>query len=276
MHQAAIRNSLVGMFVTAKIEEDCGSIVQIVNILFPAVCRHSYINVITKVAEPLLGWYLDRDIIEQGFIEDGDFPEWTDTSTCEILKSRAKLLYAHYNLIINDDGDYNPTLPLLLYKHHVQVKYNQGKPGLDKNTELAMRVYDSQSKRSFETKYILTLIDRILVNAWRAEVAVTVMKPWLTELAKTNENGPTLTQIRRKVCDQVTIDDFVELFAIAYLQVQHRGEANLLPMHILPIPLRNVSNHNSPDKPQQTRADVTTLAVLEKLQKKGTWPCKRD
>ena len=47
-------------------------------------------------------------------------------------------------------------------------------------------------------------------------------------------------------------------------------------MHILPIPLQNVSNHSSPDKPQQTRADVTTLAVLDKLKKKGTWPCKRD
>ena len=102
------------------------------------------------------------------------------------------------------------------------------------------------------------------------------MKPWLTEFANRNVNGPTLNQIRRKVRDQVTIDDFVELFAIAYLQVQHRGEAGLLPMHFVPIPLRNVSTHNSPDKPQQTRADVTTLVVLEKLKKKGIWPCKRD
>ena len=76
----------------------------------------------------------------------------------------------------NDDEKYKPCSPLLLYKHYLQVRYNQGKPGLDKNTEMGMRVYH-QHKSSFETKYVLTLLDRILVNAWRAEVAVTILKP---------------------------------------------------------------------------------------------------
>ena len=44
IHQAAITNSLVGMFVTAKIEENRGIIVQIVNILFPAIKNNSYVN----------------------------------------------------------------------------------------------------------------------------------------------------------------------------------------------------------------------------------------
>ena len=74
-----------------------------------------------------------------------------DVSICEILKSRARLIYAHYNYIIDGDGDYHPSTPLLLYKHYVQLKYSQGKPGLDKNTELAMRIKDKHGC-NFETK----------------------------------------------------------------------------------------------------------------------------
>ena len=270
LHQAAVTKSLVGMFVTAKIEEDRGSIVQIVNVLFPASVRAEYIEKILGVVEPLIGWYLDRDLILQGYIEDKDFPEWTDLSIREIMKSRARLLYAHYNFIIDEEGDYHPTLPLLLYKHHVQVMYNQGKPGLDKNTELAMRVKDVQGC-SFETKYVLSLLDRILVNAWRAEVAITTMKPWLTKL-QNDGITPSILQIRRKFRNENTIDDYVDTFAIGYLQVLQRGAASLLPINMLPLPLQS----QSPDKPMQSRKDNEVLQILETLKKKGKWPCQRD
>ena len=101
------------MFVTANIEESYGSIVQIVNILFPAVISNSYLNMIMKVVGTSNAYFLDRDIIKQGFIENGDFPEWADTPICEVSKYSAKLLYAYYNLIINKDGDYHSTLPLI-------------------------------------------------------------------------------------------------------------------------------------------------------------------
>ena len=66
-------------------------------------------------------------MIEQGYM-------WVDESAIEITQTRAKLLYAHYNYIINNDGKYQPCQPLLLYKHYLQVQYTQGKPDLDKNT----------------------------------------------------------------------------------------------------------------------------------------------
>ena len=48
LHQAAVTKSAVGMFVTAKVEEDCGSIIQIVNILIPPVDRTEYMHGIEK------------------------------------------------------------------------------------------------------------------------------------------------------------------------------------------------------------------------------------
>ena len=270
LHQASVTRSLVGMFVTAKIEENRGSIVQIVNIVFQATVRVEYVDNILKIAEPLFAWFLDPHLVEKGFLEDKDLPQWVDLSIREILKSRARLIYAHYNYIIDGDGDYHPSVPLLLYKHYVQVKYNQGKPGLDKNTELAMRIKDKH-RCNFETKYVLSLIDRVLVNAWRAEMAVTVMKPWLIQLRNAGKSA-SIVQIRRKFQNESTIDDFVDTFAIAYLQVLQRGTATLLPVHILPLPLQR----QSPDKPQQTRKDVQVLGILDTLRSKGAWPCKRD
>ena len=76
-----------------------------------------------------------------------------------------------------------PMLPVQLYKHNQQIRYNQGKPGLDKNTEVSLRV-SFTSNLTFESKYILSIIDRILVNAWRAETSITVIKPWLISLRK--------------------------------------------------------------------------------------------
>ena len=80
---------------------------------------------------------------------------------------------------------------------------------------MALRVY-SKYPSPFETKYVFTLIDRILLNCWRAEVAVNVVKPWLAQLKKKNKS-PTFTQVRRKVQNDVTIDDFVDKFSIIYL-----------------------------------------------------------
>ena len=91
-----------------------------------------------------------------------------------------------------------------------------------------MRVHHSHGS-SFETKYVLTLLDRILVNTWRAEVDITIMKPWSTQFHKEHRKYPTSSQIRRKVHHHKTINDFVETFAICYLQVLQRDSVNPLP-----------------------------------------------
>ena len=119
--------------------------------------------------------------------------------------------------MIKRGNDYQPTIPIQLYKHHVQLRYNQGKPGLDKNTEIGLKVYHSQPT-SFEAKYVLIMIDRLLVNTWRAETAVTIVKPWITGLQQRGKPLPSLKQIRKKVENSVTIDDYVDTFSIGYLE----------------------------------------------------------
>ena len=84
------------------------------------------------------------------------------------------------------------------------------------NTELGICVHYSYGS-SFETKYGLTLLNRILVNTWKAEVTVTIMKPWLTQFHKERRKSTIFTQIRRKVHHRVTINDFVKRFSICYL-----------------------------------------------------------
>ena len=47
--------------------------------------------------------------------------------------------------------------PVKLYKHATQMRYNTGKVGLDKYTELGLQVQCS-SWLNFETKYVLSLL----------------------------------------------------------------------------------------------------------------------
>ena len=54
-------------------------------------------------------------------------------------------------------------------------------------------------------------------------MAVTVMKPCLTQFEKSAGKSTTLTQIRRKVYNHVTIDDFVYAFVIGSLHVLQKG-----------------------------------------------------
>ena len=57
---------------------------------------------------------------------------------------------------------------------------------------------------------------------------------------KEHHKSPTFTQIRRKVHHHVTTDDFVETFAICYLQVLQRDSAAPLPLNVSPVSVANL------------------------------------
>ena len=109
------------------------------------------------------------------------------------MKSRCKLLYAHLNNMMIG-GESTPTTPIHLYKHHVQTRYNSGKPGLDKCTELCLRVKHT-TPLTFGTNYVFSMIDRILINTWRAEMAITIIRPWIRSMVNNNKNAPSLEQL---------------------------------------------------------------------------------
>ena len=100
-----------------------------------------------------------------------------------------------------------------MYKHRVQLSYNPGKPDLDINTEVALHFYYSYPS-SFETKYVFTLLDQILVNFCRAEIAIMLIKPWLLELDRKKKRTLSLKQIRKNVKNSTTIDGYVSIFTI--------------------------------------------------------------
>ena len=61
LHQAAVTKLAVGVFVTAKVEETQGSIVQIVIARNQPVQRVAHIHKLLPVAETLIGWVFNDD-----------------------------------------------------------------------------------------------------------------------------------------------------------------------------------------------------------------------
>ena len=155
--------------------------------------------------------------------------------------------------------------PVQLYKHHQQVRYNKGKPGLDKNTELSLRVL-FPTPSTFETKYVCTMIDRILVNCWRAKITVTVLKPWIQSLERSGHIPPVTKQIRIFFENAITIDDYIQIFAENYLW----------ELHGYNVPTSMNSNLFSSASPSNlTRADTQVMSVINEYHMKGLWSRKR-
>ena len=118
------------MFITAKVEEEEGSIFQIVVVSFTDNDLETYKSTVYPLAEQVVGWIYNIDVIKRGYLRDEDIPPFLrpDYLRVNIMKSRCKLLYAHLNKMMIG-GESTPTTPIHLYKHHVQTRYNSGKPG---------------------------------------------------------------------------------------------------------------------------------------------------
>ena len=122
-----------------------------------------------------------------------------------------KLFYVFHKKIAGG-SIYKPMDPIQFFKHHQQYRYNRGKPGLDKNTEVGLRIY-KLTPVSFETKYELKLLYQIDFNCCRVEIVVTVLKPWIIQLERSGKRYLTVEQVRLKFHNTGTIDDYVQKFA---------------------------------------------------------------
>ncbi|KAG7361134.1 hypothetical protein IV203_036234 [Nitzschia inconspicua] len=140
MHQAVVTQFDYGMFVTSKVDDGSRSILQVVIIEIPTATREEHASKLCAIANPILGFLHRQNIVERGFLTDDDCPSWVTATQGTILKTRAKLYYAHLKLIRDTDGRLHPMPPLLLYKHSAQYRYNKAKPGLDMNTEISANV----------------------------------------------------------------------------------------------------------------------------------------
>ncbi|KAG7373097.1 hypothetical protein IV203_033821 [Nitzschia inconspicua] len=186
---------------------------------------------------------------------DSDFPDWVTDPQRTILKTRAKLYYGHLKLITTEEGDLRPTKPVSIYKHSTQYRYNKHKPGLDKNTEISDRVA-FHTTGPFEAKYVFRMLDAVMVNAWRAYQAVTVISPWLRALG----SHPSLAQVRTKLNNFVGVEDFVADVALECLRCLAAQKA---------IPLFPA------DVPQEEREVRQFKSEFSEYKRKHGWPIRK-
>ncbi|KAG7345429.1 hypothetical protein IV203_032960 [Nitzschia inconspicua] len=255
LHQALVTGFQHGVFVVCKLEEGQGSIVQIVAIRISTEKRDEYAKNLCKVVNPLLGFLHNEDVIARGILMDSDFPDWVTDPQRTILKTRAKLYYGHLKLITTEEGDLRPTKPVSIYKHSTQYRYNKHKPGLDKNTEISDRVA-FHTTGPFEAKYVFRMLDAVMVNAWRAYQAVTVISPWLRALG----SHPSLAQVRTKLNNFVGVEDFVADVALECLRCLAAQKA---------IPLFPA------DVPQEEREERQFKSEFSEYKRKHGWPIRK-
>ena len=110
------------------------------------------------------------------------------------------------------------------------------------------------------------MIDRALVNCWRGEISVSVLKPWIMQLERNGKRYPTLDQIRRKFHNSDTIDDYVQKFAEFYLYDLCTTNYKSTPSDSILVAI---------DNNRLNRHDREVLTVVDYYKKKGIWPRQR-
>ena len=71
----------------------------------------------------------------------------------------------------------------------------------------------------------------------------------------------------------------MEIFVIGYLQLLQRQTTIALPIvspNLAKVNLQNILENSIPAKSVLNQRDVSALAILDELKKKGQWPRKRD
>ena len=126
MHQAVITGLSYGIFVTAKVQDGTGSLVQIVVVCIENQQKAEHINLLKHIGMMLIGWAYDSTLLDQGYLEEDDFPTWVPERQRAVLASQYPLFVAQYK-IIKGDGDFQPVHPVSVYKHLQQYTYNHRK-----------------------------------------------------------------------------------------------------------------------------------------------------
>jgi len=122
-------------------------------------------------------------VLTRGFAKTDDLPLWMTEEQKKIALSRCRLRLAFYLKMKKADGSIRPLPPVHVFKHAIQEKYNQGKPGIDLNTQMSKKISLSCSNLKFEQKYIIRMINAITFNSWRAHQAVSTSLPYLQKEA---------------------------------------------------------------------------------------------
>lgn len=211
LHQAFVTGLDYGVFVTSKVQEGEGSLIQIVIVKITSQHKEPHSRALLQgVGRELLGWLVTPDTLARGHLVTSDFPTWMKEEQIEVLKSHFPLWCAQYKRIRGAGGNYAASYPVGQYKHSQQYNYCHSKWGLDKNTECCNLIAFTSTVLSFQTKYIYRLVDSLTFAHWRYEQAKTIILPWLANREQNNLTTTT-TQIRRKAKEKTIQDHVYEL-----------------------------------------------------------------
>ena len=76
IHQATILHFKIGIFVTSKVEDEKGSLVQIVIIEFSDEDLNKHRQSLIYVSELIIGWMYHSNILKRGYLVDKDIPDF--------------------------------------------------------------------------------------------------------------------------------------------------------------------------------------------------------
>lgn len=282
MHQAFVTGLEFAVFVTAKLEEEEGSIVQTVIVQVPNSAKCEYANILIPRATKLVGWLHDEQVLDRGYLLDEDFPDWL---TNDVHRTTVK---THYRLwaaqrkkvrLVTDQGvQYKPMHPVSVYKHASQFKYNRGKWGLDKNTEMCQQFKLSMTM-SFEPKYVHRILRGVIATLWRCEQATTIVKPYILQYRAEHEGkNPSATQIR-SAAKALPITDFVRQFgfdSIAHLQTIGTRAQLQITAFFRPVGAQApiVAAARAAVAAAVNAGDVQVSQIIAQCQRARKWPVK--
>lgn len=216
IHQALVTGLTWGVFITAKVEEGQGSIVQIVFVHFSEDQKREYSRVLLRMAKPLASWIYNEDAILRGYLEEEDFPEWVTPTQRLIVASRFRMWSALWRYVyVHNNG---PFMPMGMLKLSMNFEYNKGKWGLDMCTENNEKVTYDAVALTLESKYVMLLLDSVTANGWKSEQACTIIKPWYEAFKEKHDGArPSNKQIRAKA-KELTLEDYVFNLSIDWLK----------------------------------------------------------
>ena len=87
LHQATVSGLTWGVFITAKVEDGHGSIIQTVFIKTTNEQQSLYLKRLLRLAGPLCGWLYDTEKMERGYLVEEDCPDWLSDKQWKVLKS---------------------------------------------------------------------------------------------------------------------------------------------------------------------------------------------
>ena len=91
IQQSTVTGLSWGVFITAKVEDGQGSIVQTVFVHFSDQQKDEYLKSLLVLTVPLLDWLHSTELIERGYLVAGDQPVWMTEFQWKILKSHYKI-----------------------------------------------------------------------------------------------------------------------------------------------------------------------------------------